>query len=84
LIFTSWVQGGALVAIFLDEVMTDDARRTGPAVEAHFQFLMWLMRAVDKFEKTGDMLGGGTVPPAPAVPLEGGPWPAASRGGLAS
>jgi hypothetical protein len=28
--------------------MTDDARRTGPAIEAHFQFLMWLVPAVEK------------------------------------
>ena len=26
--------------------MTDNARKTGPAVEAHFQFLMWLVPAV--------------------------------------
>jgi hypothetical protein len=32
--------------------MTDNARRTGPAVEAHFQFLMWLVPAVEKFPRT--------------------------------
>jgi hypothetical protein len=31
--------------------MTDNARRTGPAVEAYFQFLMWLVPAGEKFEK---------------------------------
>jgi hypothetical protein len=35
----------------LDEFMTDNARRTGAAVEAHFQFLMWLVPAIEKFEK---------------------------------
>jgi hypothetical protein len=30
----------------LDEVMTDNARETGAAVEAHFQSLMWLVPAV--------------------------------------
>jgi hypothetical protein len=28
--------------------MTDNACKTGPAVEARFQFLMWLVPAVDK------------------------------------
>jgi Divergent InlB B-repeat domain len=28
--------------------MTDNARKTGAAVEAHFQFLMWLVPAVEK------------------------------------
>jgi hypothetical protein len=32
--------------------MTDNARKTGPAVEAHFQFLMWLVPAVEKFPRT--------------------------------
>jgi hypothetical protein len=40
----------SLVA-FLNEVMTDNARRTGPAVEAHFQFLMWVVPAVEKSKK---------------------------------
>jgi hypothetical protein len=29
--------------------MTDNARRTGPAVEAQFQFLLWLIPAVELF-----------------------------------
>jgi hypothetical protein len=32
--------------------MTDNARKTGPALEAHFQFLMWLVPAVEKFPRT--------------------------------
>jgi hypothetical protein len=36
----------------LNKVMTDNSRRTGPAVEAHFQFLMWLVLAVEKFPRT--------------------------------
>jgi hypothetical protein len=36
----------------LDEVVTDNARRAGAAVEAHFQFLMWLVPAVEKFPRT--------------------------------
>jgi hypothetical protein len=32
--------------------MPDHARRTGPAVESHYQFLAWLVRTVEKFPKT--------------------------------
>jgi len=32
-------------------VFTFRAHRTGPAVEARFQFLTWLVPAVEKFEK---------------------------------
>ena len=31
--------------------MTVNARMTGAAVEAHFQFLMWLVPAVEKFPR---------------------------------
>ncbi len=31
--------------------MTDNSRRTGAAVEAHYQFLIWLMPAVGKFPR---------------------------------
>jgi hypothetical protein len=32
--------------------MNDHSRRTGPAVEAHFQFLMWLIPTVEKFPRS--------------------------------
>jgi hypothetical protein len=32
--------------------MTDNARRTGAAVEAHYQFLAWLLQVIEKFPKT--------------------------------
>lgn len=32
--------------------MLDHARRTGPAVEAHYQFLAWLVQTVEKFPKS--------------------------------
>jgi len=38
--------------------MSDNARRTGSAVEAHFQFLMWLIPAVEKFPRTQKFLLG--------------------------
>jgi hypothetical protein len=31
--------------------MMDNARRTGPAVEAQFQFLLWLIPAVERFPR---------------------------------
>ena len=41
--------------------MSDNARRTGAAVEAHFQFLMWLVPAVDKFPRTQKFLLGDRI-----------------------
>ena len=31
--------------------MVDNARKTGPAIEAHFQFLQWLVPTVEKFPR---------------------------------
>jgi hypothetical protein len=41
--------------------MTDNARKTGPAVEAHFQFLMWLVPASEKFPRTQTFLLGDRI-----------------------
>jgi hypothetical protein len=41
--------------------MTDNARRTGAAVEAHFQFLMWLVPAIEKFPRTQKFLLGDRI-----------------------
>ncbi len=32
--------------------MADNAKRTGAAVEAHYQFLAWLVQTVEKFPKS--------------------------------
>jgi 23S rRNA-intervening sequence protein len=32
--------------------MTDNSRRTGAAIEAHYQFLAWLMPTVEKFPRS--------------------------------
>jgi len=32
--------------------MTDNAKRTGAAIEAHYQFLLWLGPTLEKFPKT--------------------------------
>ena len=41
--------------------MTDNARKTEPAVEAHFQFLMWLVPTVEKFPRTQRFLLGDRI-----------------------
>ena len=32
--------------------MTDNSKRTGPAIEAHYQFLAWLVPTIEKFPKS--------------------------------
>jgi hypothetical protein len=32
--------------------MTDNSKRTGAAIEAHYQFLVWLLPTVEKFPKS--------------------------------
>jgi hypothetical protein len=41
--------------------MTDNARKTGAAVEAHFQFLMWLVPPIEKFPRTRKFLLGDRI-----------------------
>lgn len=41
--------------------MSDSARRTGPAVETHSQFLMWLIPTVEKFPRTQKFLLGDRI-----------------------
>jgi hypothetical protein len=41
--------------------MTSDARRTGPALEAHFQFLLWLTPNVEKFPRSQKFLLGDRI-----------------------
>ena len=36
--------------------MADNARRTGPAVEAHQQFLLWLVPTVERFPRSQKFL----------------------------
>jgi hypothetical protein len=43
--------------------MTDNSKRTGPATEAHYQFLAWLVPTIEKFAKSrkftiGDRIQG--------------------------
>jgi hypothetical protein len=44
--------------------MIDNSKRTGAAVEAHYQFLIWLAPAIEKFPRshkftTGDRIESG-------------------------
>jgi hypothetical protein len=41
--------------------MSDIARRTGPAVEAHFQFLIWLVPTIEKFPRSQKFLLGDRI-----------------------
>ena len=41
--------------------MRDDARRTGPAVEAHYQFLNWLMPTIARFPREQRFLLGDRI-----------------------
>jgi hypothetical protein len=38
--------------------MTESARRTGPALEAHQRFLLWLVLTVEKFPRAQKFLLG--------------------------
>lgn len=41
--------------------MSDNARRTGPALEAHHQFMLWLMPVVDKLPRVQKFLLGDRI-----------------------
>ena len=41
--------------------MTDNARRTGPAVEAHYQLFGWLMQTVERFPRSHKFLLGDRI-----------------------
>ena len=41
--------------------MADHARRTGPAIEAHLQFMQWLIPAVEKFPRAQKFLLGDRI-----------------------
>ena len=51
--------------------MTDNARKTGAAVEAHFQFLIWLVPAIEKFPRTRKFLLGDRIQTTALDGLEG-------------
>lgn len=50
--------------------MTDNARRIGPALEAHQQFLLWLVPTVEKFPRSQKFLLGDRIQGAALDVLE--------------
>ena len=38
--------------------MTDNSKRTGAAIEAHYQFLAWLVPTIEKFPKSHKFMIG--------------------------
>ena len=41
--------------------MSDHAKRIGPALEAHYQFLLWLVPAVERFPKSQKFVFGDRI-----------------------
>jgi hypothetical protein len=41
--------------------MTDNSKRTGPALEAHYRFLLWLIQATEKFPRSHKFTFGDRV-----------------------
>ena len=50
--------------------MSDNARRTGPALEAHYRFLEWLIPTVEKFPRSQKFLLGDRLQQAALDVLE--------------
>jgi 23S rRNA-intervening sequence protein len=50
--------------------MIDHSRRTGAAIEAHYQFLLWLMPVVEKFPKSHKFTVGDRIENAAVDVLE--------------
>ena len=43
--------------------MSDNARKTGPALETHYQFLTWLVPTVERFPRSQKFLLGDRIQP---------------------
>jgi hypothetical protein len=55
---------------FLSTMSKDNARRTGPALEAHFRFLLWLVPTVEGFPRSQKFLLGHRIQAAALDVLE--------------
>ena len=51
--------------------MADDARRTGPAVEATYRFLLWLVPTIEKFPRSQKFVLGDRIQSTALAVLEG-------------
>ena len=47
--------------VTLSEAATDRARETGPALDAHHRFILWLVPAVNRFPRTHKFLLGDRI-----------------------
>ena len=45
----------------MDDASRDRARETGPALEAHYRFLLWLVPAVERFPRSQKFLLGDRI-----------------------
>ena len=45
----------------MKETAADGARNTGPALEAHYRFLLWLVPAVERFPRSQKFLLGDRI-----------------------
>jgi hypothetical protein len=50
--------------------MSDNSKRTGPAIEAHYQFLTWLMPTIEKFPRSHKFTIGDRIETAALDVLE--------------
>jgi hypothetical protein len=75
-LFTNWGVRGAQPPFATDlacemPMVTDNARRTGPAVEKTYQFVLWLIPTVQKFPKSQKFLLGDRIQTTALNVLEG-------------
>ena len=61
--------------------MVDNARTTGPALEAHYRFLLWLIPAVERFPRSQKFLQGDRIQAAALDVLEAPIEATHTRGG---
>jgi hypothetical protein len=50
--------------------MPDNSKRTGAAIEAHYQFIAWLLPAVEKFPRRQVLTVGDRIAPTNAEPRD--------------
>jgi hypothetical protein len=55
----------------MSETITDNARRTGPALEQTYRFLLWLIPTVDKFPRKHKFLLGDRIQATALEVLDG-------------
>ena len=59
--FVTYFLCGVSGKAFAEEAMNNHVKRTGPAVEAHYQFLLWLVPTVERFPRAQKFVFGDRV-----------------------